>query len=534
MFVVPSELTRYNGTMTTEVLPYRRSWRIACAFRLSLGGTTLLLAAVAAYLLLTAQAAGGLTQLVLAQTVGLRRITIGRVDGNILSGFTAIDIRIPAPLARYPDSRLEIAEARMAALLAWRAQGPAFSGRTLRLTGSPLAEEITAAAAQGSVLGGITFQEVRFLHTRRLPPGNMIDVQQLDSDWPVGWQQLRSVYNGRLRLAQADPVVFFGQRHQGRVEARVFAKALDIQPFVWNIGAPGGFLAPVQGALNNLDLTISEEDNDWTFNGTFQSERLARSSAVLANTAGIVRLRAQPARRSLEGELLCWGGTLTAKQITILAQPSAVRFTGDPFAPQLELKGRSTVGTTTISLALTGTARTPKLTLTSEPPLAQDTLLAMLVTGKSWYGARAALEGGALSSELATDFIDYAFFGGVGNRMARAFGITDFAITQDPERNLVGAQTTFADRMTLDVQVDPTQRNTSRDATQPSAPREAAPSMPMKLGAEYQVTDRTSIRVEGERTPLEPKTTTEAASSGTTPSLPATDDTILLKVKRRF
>jgi hypothetical protein len=249
------------------------------------------------------------------------------------------------------------------------------------------------------------------------------------------------------------------------------------------------------------------------------------------NNAGRVDLQLRNARR-LTGEMVCWGGTLTAKQVVFIVRPSTLTFTGDLFSPGLDLNGSASVGITKIQVALKGTKQVPQLVLNSEPPLSQETLLLMLVTGKTWRLAREALTQGEISSELATDFIDYVFFGGLGNRMARRFGITDIAITQDVERNMVGAQTTFVDRMTLDVEVDPSKRsNTAATAEQPEGSKQ---SLPVRVGAEYQVTDRTALRLEGERSPIEQKSLPQEGVLATEKSAPEVDNTILLKVKRRF
>ncbi len=486
---------------------------------------------LAGYLLLTADGAERLTRLALAHYLGLRHIAIGKIHGNALQGFTASEVRIPNLLKRFPGEELTIAEATLAPLLQWRTQGPEFSGRGLRLHPSPLAESITAESAQGSVFGGITFHEMHFGDVYRLPKASALDIQELDSAWPTNWQHLRSVQNGRLRVPESDLIVFFGRRQQGRVEARVFSKALDV-PETLNVFVKSQELSHnIHGTVNDLNLSVSGSGSAWNFEGTFQVPQITRQAVALENNAGRGSLKVQFAPLRVTGEVLSWGGTLTAKQVVIAVRPSKFLFTGDPKAPILDLNGSSVVGTTKIYLALKGTKSVPQLILNSQPPLSQETLMLMLATGKSWRGAREALAQGEVSSELATDFIDYVFFGGLGNRMARRLGITDFAITQNPEHNSVGAQATFADRMILDVQVDPANRGDTNQAEQQASARQA---LPYRVGAEYQVTDSTSVRIEGERTPIEQKTVVQADLSTPAKPLNEVDSTVLLKVKRQF
>jgi len=63
------------------------------------------------------------------------------------------------------------------------------------------------------------------------------------------------------------------------------------------------------------------------------------------------------------------------------------------------------------------------------------------------------------------------------------------------------------------------------------------PVLPYKVGAEYHVTNQTSVQLEGERTPLPTRNhveTPDDAGSGIGQGTVQTDDKVLLKVKRRF
>ena len=192
------------------------------------------------------------------------------------------------------------------------------------------------------------------------------------------------------------------------------------------------------------------------------------------------------------------------------------------------------MGRTAIHLHLQGTKDAPQLELTSQPPLAKETLLLMLATGKTWRATRETFAQGTVSTTLVTDVVDYLFFGGFGNRLARRFGISEFGLTQNVERNLVGAQATFQDRVMFDVLVDPSamHRTTSQAAAGSSAPQQQLP--PYQVGAEYQATDDTSIRVEGERSAAPSRPGPPSALGGPSSTTPAVDNTLLLKLKKQF
>ena len=213
-----------------------------------------------------------------------------------------------------------------------------------------------------------------------------------------------------------------------------------------------------------------------------------------------------------------------------------MRFATQPPSVSFDVQATSSIGGTSVRLALRGTYDQPDLRLTSAPPLPQGVLLAMLVTGKPWRGATDALTHGVLSSDLALDFLDYFVLGGLGSTIANRFGISGLSLRHQPGTNRLGVETTLVDRVSVGVEVDPS----TLTIAHPPASSDATPAseynapIPYKIGAEYKLNATTSLKLEGERTVLDAKASDQTSATTEASSMPQTDDTVLFKFKKQF
>ena len=86
----------------------------------------------------------------------------------------------------------------------------------------------------------------------------------------------------------------------------------------------------------------------------------------------------------------------------------------------------------------------------------------------------------------------------------------------------------------FDVLVDPTavHHTTSQATAESPAPQQQL--VPYQVGAEYQATEDTSIRVEGERSAAPSHAGTPNSLNESASTTPAVDNTLLLKLKKQF
>ena len=489
---------------------------------------------VACVLVCTTQGAWILLQGILRRHAASLTSSIQEIRGTLWDGIVLHQVTLTGLRIVSAQGTLQAEEIDFSPLRSWDRYQPTWTIRALQAHHTRWAEQISIERVHGSTLRGFVAEGIRSSGLKRLPMESRLEIQRVETDWPMTWAHLRNVDNGRVWLEQVDPIVFFITRHGQELEIKTSTNAVDIQE-VLGLFPQWHTIAPLKGTINNLILMAKGAARQWTIVGNGQIAQASWKHMTVANSASKINVRIAGASLPprIIGTVDVWGGTLLAKRTRITLQPSTITFTGDPLKPAFDCQGRSTVGRTVINIHLQGTKDEPRLELASQPPLAQETLLFMLATGKTWRATRETFAQGTVSTTLVTDVVDYLFFGGFGNRLARRFGISEFGLTQNVERNLVGAQATFGDRVMFDVLVDPTavHHSSGQAAAGSSAPQQQL--VPYQVGAEYQATEDTSIRVEGERSAAPSRTGTPSSLSESS-TAPATDSTLLLKLKKQF
>ena len=493
------------------------------------GLAVLAVAAPALFLCATNAGAHVLGAFILSGYRGTGPATIRRIDGTLARGATLFDIDVRQPAGQPPGA--EFHAARMDVPPLWQmisAAGWQFAMYEVRLHGARVAENIAVTRIGGRLSGARLLDDVQLRGVPGLPAGSLVDIQQVDAIRPIRLDRIREIRNARVRMPYSEPVVFSATQRAGRWTARAYCKELSVKELLDTAGVFRPRVA-LSGVISEVNLTATGTPAAFELTGQFVVERFTRGEVSLARAPGTLRVslrRSPEAMAQLTGTAALSGGTVEAKRTTVALRRAAVQFAGDPRAPAFDVTGSSTVEGVPINITLTGTKEAPNLRVTSNPPMPQDVLLLMLATGKRWEPPPGVWADEQVSSELATDFIDYVLFGGLGNRIGRRFGITDLAITHGTETNWVGVETTFGNRVTLGLQVDPTPTQTG-----PVPADGQQRLLPSRVGAEVKLTETTAVNITGERTPLQrpASAVTDATQTG-----PETEDSVFLKLKKRF
>ena len=492
------------------------------------GAVLLAVIGLACFLCGTTAGARVLSVPILSQYRGSGPAVIGRFDGTLWRGVVLHEIAIRGPAEQPPDATFQAARMDIPSLWdALAARDVRFVMYGVHLSRVRFAEDITVDRLDGTLSGWRRLSDLRLRDVKGLPEGSGLEIQQLDAVRPIELHHIHLVHNARLRMPSSEPVVFSATQRRGRWDLRAYCKAVSVQELLEAAGPyrPRGTAA---GTLSEVYLTATGAPRALELTGEFTVDQLSRGAFSLARAPGTLRLSLTglPGTPQVTGAVELLRGTGTAKQTTINLRRSALRFTGEWLSPAFDVSGSSIVEGVAINLALTGTKDAPVLRLSSDPPAPQGVLLIMLATGKRWQGPQEVWADEQVSSELATDFIDYFVFGGLGSRIGRRFGITDLAITHGTQTNWVGVETTIADRVTLGLQVDPTPIPHG-PVPAPGQPR----LLPSRVGAEVKLTDTTAVDIIGERTPLTrpASSTTDSSTTG-----PETEDAVFLKLKKRF
>lgn len=503
-------------------------------------GVLCLLAATAAGLVGTTSGSRLVVTWVLGRYAPARTLTIERLQGTLAQGLSFHGIRIEG-LRQLPPETVLTCERLDAQFTpgAWLASPIEARGLLLRLPAQGVAA--FAERLSGSVFQGFILEQVQASGLRRLPPGTTVAMQGIDVALPPLRQfdaaRVRvTVHNGRIFAPLTEPVLFYGDSFDGQLHMKLFARALDADT-LRPVFPRFGLLRSVTGGLTNVNAELQGAWQAPTLSGTCAVTELVRGGLSLRQAEGAVRLRFEhrPGPLRLFGDIDLRRGTLVSKQTAIVLEPSRLTFTGLPKHPTFAVRGNAKIEGMPIYLSLTGTRSRPQLRLTSVPPLAPERLLAALTTGRDWQRDQLGGQQEPISTELAQDFIDYFFLGGAGTKLAGRFGISALSLTFDAGTNRVGVKTTIADRVSVSYETD---QLSAAQETDPTAPVPANGSTgTQKVGAEYRVTETTSLQLEGERETLQDSGHTPGvvvAPESSTSSATQTNDQVLLKVKRRF
>ncbi|MEI8012218.1 MAG: translocation/assembly module TamB domain-containing protein [Candidatus Omnitrophota bacterium] len=231
--------------------------------------------------------------------------------------------------------------------------------------------------------------------------------------------------NARLITPQADNIVINATLRGGRYEANAYSKSLDLE-WVTSIIRRFNNLSLLHGDLRDIDLVLSGRAFEPAVKGVFEVARIPLNGFLLYDAPVMCDLSFKRRGMMWEtyGKLSVHRGWLKSPRSLVALGESHLIFSGNILDPELDIHAVSEIAGTRIDIVVRGKRKEPKIILTSEPPLSQEQLLLMLTTGKRWDGIDMAMTTKKMTPELAGDFVDYFFFGGSGDRIARIFGFS--------------------------------------------------------------------------------------------------------------
>lgn len=298
--------------------------------------------------------------------------------------------------------------------------------------------KVSYESVTGNFSKGLHYKNIVIQKLEKFPAGSQLKAQNVTlavSFFGERWYRV-AVENARIRITGADTMVLNGTYDRGFIAANIFCQSFDLE----NVrGALKQFhleSSNLSGNVRGLDLNLSGRWPDVTVQGQFFLPRLSWERFTAENVPvalNVTVLGRNPFQ--MAGILDFKKGTVSGPRTAVVQlKPSRMIFKGDVTQPTLELRGTTKVSGTGIDVALGGTPHAPDLRLSSDPPLAQTRLLAMLVTNKSWQGTADFLKPQGVPVNLAKDFIDYFAFGGMGSELGKQLGIEDFSLTFDTQQ----------------------------------------------------------------------------------------------------
>jgi len=373
---------------------------------------------------------------------------------------------------------------------------------------------------RGTFINGMEITDVQINDIKYLPAGNVFKIQQLFlqinsmriSDWKL------EIENGRFLIPDSDPVIIVGSMKGGELDFNIYSKSVDIDT-VKNYFSDNKKLSRMKGNIDQGDILIRGLYKNSMITGTFTIGRLSINGFTLLDTPGMVKLNCAIKGKNIRcpGDIVLSDGTIEAKRIIIKLKESKISLREAVPASLLALHGQAKISKTKINISVKGTAEKPELKLSSDPPLPEWRLLAMLATGKGWKGVEPSLEQGAITPELAQDFLDYFVFGGVGSKFRQRLGLSDVSLTYDQNKKGIGIKKQLSEKAEIGYGVEQQKngKNGQADVNQ-------------KLQGEYKMTDNISLELEKDiKTKGDPLESTESTGNND-------ENKVFLKYKKKF
>lgn len=380
------------------------------------------------------------------------------------------------------------------------------------------AQSVNIQKSEGILARTLVFHDVEIVGSNILRLNSIVKIQRLEGFFEfLNLEGINvKIYNGRLLLPNLELIVFRGNFKRSIIDANIYSKGFNVER-ISGFFPEIKYLKGIAGSISNIDIYTKGTVLGLKFNGECQIEKLLRKDFSLSNCPVLFNLQLKNFNKEpeLNGTVFLNSGTISGlKTALINLSESKISFSDDSKKASLDLKGTADVEGTKINIVLKGTFEKPELKLTSEPPLPQERLLVMLITGKSWNAAEMALDKGQFSLDLVKDFVDYFLFSGSGSKIFKQLGISDISVTLEQAKKGVVIKKAITEKIEASYAVEQSQV------------KEALPTTTQKVGGEYKITEGLSIEAE--------KELKQEDKSGVSPEEQKPDDKVMIKFKKKF
>lgn len=367
----------------------------------------------------------------------------------------------------------------------------------------------------GHMAEGVTLKNARFVNIEQLPEGSELLIQQLDLN--INGFSIDDVYlnidNARLDLPLSDPVVLFATLKDSRLDANVFSPSLVVEEILAYLGNEN--LRHLRGRVDEADVYVEGRIDKFVTRGKFKVVKLSHQTLQALDTPGEFRIEWTKAGKEYqpEGVVKFFSGKLKARHIQLDLAESRVIFDKEIKNPRLDLRATTVIENVKISITLRGSRVRPDLQLSSLPPLPEEQLILMVVTGKRWKSLETSLQNQQASPALAKDVVEFLFFSGEAGKVTEKLGIRDINVQLEEGRRGVGGMIGVTENIGVGYQVTETEN-------------QGVTAVEHRLQGEVGLSENLSLTLDKELPNKDEQNLTEAETRA--------DDKIQLKYKMKF
>jgi translocation and assembly module TamB len=255
--------------------------------------------------------------------------------------------------------------------------------------------------------------------------------------YPTGMSWLAG---GNLQLSGTrNAAILSGRVQVGRL---LFAQGVDVASFFAASSEPSAEVSSTSPFLQNLTFDIEGQTNP--------GARIEWSGAQI-EMDGNIRLRGTWSHPVLLGHIHLLGGQMPFRGNTYQLTRGDINF-ANPFRldPILNVEATSTISQYQVTIDFSGPASRLTMNYRSDPPLPDSDIIALLALGTP--GESSALRSASTSQNYgATALLSEAISSGLGGRIERLFGISQFRV--DPFVAGTATESNAAARITIEQQV---------------------------------------------------------------------------------
>jgi len=344
--------------------------------------------------------------------------------------------------------------------------------------------------SEGSLAGGLVFHDIEINDPKVILPGSLVRIQKLEVYFKsFNLEGINTkIHNGRTQLAGLGQVAFCGSLEKGNIDGNIYSKGFNVAG-ISNLFPKAKELKNASGLITDIDIYVKGKFTKLKFTGKFRIEKLFRDGFSLSNCPSFFDLELKNVNKypKLNGTITLNSGAASgAKTALINIEKSEIAFFEGFKEAFLNLKGTSKVEGTRINILLKGTFNKPELKLISNPPLSQERLLIMLMTGKSWKATEAALYKREFSPDLVKDFLDYFIFSSPSNELVRHLGISDVFVTFEQQKKGLSVKKAITEKINASYAVEKT------------GGEQKMPATTQRVGGEYKITECLYVGAEKE------------------------------------
>ncbi len=379
------------------------------------------------------------------------------------------------------------------------------------------AEDIVVGNVSGQLSDELIFDQIELKDLKWFPSGTVIRIQRLmiklkslnPQDAQVDFENIR------LFMPYSDPIVFSGHYHGGQLSANVYSSNISIEEILSFF--PQKINGNPNGVIKNLDLYLEGPLSAVNVKGTFMINELVMPMFSISQAPGDLALVFRLVGRDYfpSGQLRVTAGKVKTKNATLKLAESKLLFSDSFTNPVFHIKGNAAISKVDIEVMLLGTSQQPQWQFSSNPPMAQEVLMIMFLTGKNMDVVQTSVDKQRLTPDLAKDLADYFLLGGEGGRLAQKLGIKDVSIIYDKDVAGIGVKKEVTDFLDIGYQVE-----------QKSFDHEQNSQLKHTLGAELKLNSRISVEVDKEVSQFHNQQQLNEPLKS--------DDRIFLKYKTRF